>query len=509
MYRPNPFGNPDGSRADLKEIEYSFITDFPFGIQINRCQEELLNKRVIVGAKGSGKTVYLRKIQSILKHNQDETKTGIYVDELIDQNMNCTEKVIAFCDFYERDRLSEKWTQAWKVAILMSLSHKILFDPRLSAYIDDEERKAIQKHLKSAKFLFEDVVSVYQCMSSMLIVSDTVNKMNMLLNNLCWIELFNKIQKIIKKLPPIYIFLDAIDIEYEHSPLHWTSCQKGLFYAIMALLQDYTYGEKLHLIMSMRDNVFTSILKSEHATKFSKESHIFTLDWDESNIKDFLYRKIDKLDDCYFVAPNDSKTVSSWLGISEIINERNETEKIDDFIFRHTRLVPRDIINLCNELAKLHEKITNNPNINISEWVKEIVLRESEAIGDELITICAKNIRINTMHKHVAQYGCSEIYTSDKYFIEGTPAKLVGLLSKYKNLPMTFDMINCLNKTADKEFDADVHLCDILWQNGALGFVDNDGKNHFYAQKFHGETLLPKYKNQYTFRSCINVRMQN
>ena len=144
MYRPNPFGNPDGSRADLKEIEYSFITDFPFGIQINRCQEELLNKRVIVGAKGSGKTVYLRKIQSILKHNQDETKTGIYVDELIDQNMNCTEKVIAFCDFYERDRLSEKWTQAWKVAILMSLSHKILFDPRLSAYIDDEERKAIQ-----------------------------------------------------------------------------------------------------------------------------------------------------------------------------------------------------------------------------------------------------------------------------------------------------------------------------------------------------------------------------
>ena len=119
MYRPNPFGNADGARADLKEIEYSFITDFPFSIHINKCQDELLNKRVIVGAKGSGKTVYLRKIQSILKHNLEDSKTGIYVDEIIDQDMDCTEKVIAFCDFYDRKTLSEKWRQAWKVAILM------------------------------------------------------------------------------------------------------------------------------------------------------------------------------------------------------------------------------------------------------------------------------------------------------------------------------------------------------------------------------------------------------
>ena len=84
MYRSNPFGNADGARADLKEIEYSFITDFPFSTHINRCQDELLNKRVIVGAKGSGKTVYLRKIQSILKHNLEDSKTGIYVDEIIE-----------------------------------------------------------------------------------------------------------------------------------------------------------------------------------------------------------------------------------------------------------------------------------------------------------------------------------------------------------------------------------------------------------------------------------------
>ena len=32
MYEQNPFGNPDGARADLREIESAFITDFPYGL---------------------------------------------------------------------------------------------------------------------------------------------------------------------------------------------------------------------------------------------------------------------------------------------------------------------------------------------------------------------------------------------------------------------------------------------------------------------------------------------
>lgn len=121
MYKDFPFGNPDGSRADLKEIEYSFITDLPYGQKMQNCIEDLLNKRVIVGAKGSGKTVYLRKIQSFLKSEQTEYFTGIYVDNKIDQNINCTEKVIAFCDYFKRETLSEKWAELWKISILISI----------------------------------------------------------------------------------------------------------------------------------------------------------------------------------------------------------------------------------------------------------------------------------------------------------------------------------------------------------------------------------------------------
>ena len=280
MYELNPFGNPDGARADLKEIEYSFITEFPFGVQITKCEDELLNKRVIVGAKGSGKTVYLRKIQSMLKDKQ-ANKTGIYVDDQIDQNMNCTEKVIAFCDFYSMDTLSEKWTQLWKTAIYIAISHKFLFDNKLNSYMDNGDKEVVRKKLKSVNLLFESSFSVYQIVSSLLTMEDTVNKMDRLLYNTCWYELNNLLRKCMRTSPTIYMFFDAVDLEYEHAPLHWSYCQKGLFNAIMIFLQDNTFGEKLHLIMSMRDNVFTSLLKSEHATKTNKESHIFTLDWDE------------------------------------------------------------------------------------------------------------------------------------------------------------------------------------------------------------------------------------
>ncbi len=509
MHKQNPFGNADGSRADLKEIEYSFITDSPFGIQITKYQDELLNKRVIVGAKGSGKTVYLRKIQSILKHRYDEIKTGIYVDDIVEQNMNCTESVIAFCDFYEKTTLSEKWTQAWKIAILTSISHKVIYDQKLESYSNLEEKQAIRNFLKSGGLLFDSIFSVYQCMSAILNTFNTENKMNSFLKKTCWTEIYNIIQKVIRTFPPMYIFLDAIDIEYERAPMHWTSCQKGLFYALMAFLQDYIYGEKLHLIMSLRDNVFTALLASENSTKFSRESHIFSLSWDESSIKEFLSRKIDKLSDCYFYLSGVEKTLTSWLGIDTLTNENNEIEKIEQFILRHTRLVPRDIINICNGLAPLNEQRAINPELNASQWIKEIVLKESEKIGEELITICAKNIKINAMPINIAQYECSDIYTSDKYYAKGTSARLLEILSQYKNTPMTFNTIENMNSDANIVFGKDIHLSDILWQNGAVGFVDDNETVHFYAQKFHGATLLPRNKKRYVFRSCVNIKLHS
>lgn len=507
MYKEFPFGNPDGSRADLKEIEYSFITDLPYGQKIQNCIEELLNKRVIVGAKGSGKTVYLRKIQSILKREETEHLTGIYVDNTIDQNINCTEKVIAFCDYFKRETLSEKWAELWKISIIISVSLKFLHDQRLSEYCSEKE--TISTILKKAEMFFKTPCSVYDIFSVMLRKADTTNKANRMLENEDWIELKHIITSTLRNCPAIYIFLDAIDLEYEHAPMQWLTCQKGLFYAIMAFLQEDTIGEKLHIIISLRDNVFTSILRSEHATKFSKESHIFTLDWDEKNILIFLRQKISNLPDCYFVkASHSQKNIENWLGIDYITNEFSQKEKIESFILRHTRLVPRDIINLCNELSKLHVELVNDPSIDINNWITECVYKESRIIGKELLIICAKNITSNLMPLNAGRYEYSEFYTSDKYYHNSSYQIVKEIL-----LNLIFHCVDCnqireLENSAKKHFENDIHFVDVLWQNGVIGYINSSGTPEFYAQHFDGDSLLPLNKEKYIIRACVSVKLE-
>lgn len=516
MYEQNPFGNPDGARADLREIESAFITDFPYGISINKYPSEILNKRVIVGAKGSGKTVYLRKIQSMLKQ-REEDNASIFVDGDLEQNLNCTDRVIAFCDLYSQQTLSEKWTKLWEISILTTIAYKFLCNTRLSNYINNNDFLEIKDILTSFPFLskvdkeFKCEYSIYSFFQILLSESISKDRMDKTLNNPGYLQLKRKLQSVLRNAPELYFFLDSIDLEYEHAPLHWAMCQKGLFYAVYIFLQDSIWGEKLHLIITLRDNVFTSILRSEHSTKFSNESHIFLLSWDTHNIKYFLEQKIKSLKDCFFIS-NDyetqGKTVNSWLGLSTIMNEYGQEEKIDNFIIRHTRQVPRDVIIICNELATIRSELEHNHDLNIVERITDIVLANSKGIGAELITICAKNLTANHLPAKAGVYRYSDGFTASQYYHESTYQKLLNLLqAKIKQNSFGYEVIAELENEANLEFDNKSFLPDILWQNGVLGYLDKN-KSVFYAQSFKGDTLLPKGKEKYIIRSCIEQKIE-
>lgn len=512
MYKQNPFGNPDGARADLKEIEYSFITDFPFGAQITNAQDDLLNKRVIVGAKGSGKTVYLRKIQSILKGRAETDNTGIYVDDTINQNLNCTDSVIHFCSHFHKQVLSEKWTQLWKISILVAVAHKFIFDSKLKNYVKEDEIEAIKKLLVRMQLFLEYQCSVYDVFTTIVRISDTSYKVTSLIENRVWFQLGNKVQSILRNSPAIYMFLDSVDLEYEHAPVQWISCQKGLFYAVMDYLQRSLWGEKLHIIISLRDNVFTSILRSEHATKFTNETHIFVLDWTTRNILAFLKQKIEKLDDCFFLhSTNDigQKNIYSWLSIQEIENEFGNKEDISDFIIRHTRNTPRDVIIICNTLSAMKREYINSPMTpeQIAQWIKYKVLDKSAIIGAELITICAKNIMGNNITAGGTQMNSLEIL-ADEFYSQTTYTKLLELLSSFKSPILLWEDLLKLQAEARNLFEYDVHLIDVLWNDGIIGYINDSGEFAFYAQRFQEETLLPSKRAQYIVRSCVATKLE-
>ena len=60
MYEKNAFGNPDGSRTEIADMMSEFIVFNKKYFSSGVASPDDMKTRVIVGAKGSRKTVYLR-----------------------------------------------------------------------------------------------------------------------------------------------------------------------------------------------------------------------------------------------------------------------------------------------------------------------------------------------------------------------------------------------------------------------------------------------------------------
>ena len=322
-----------------------------------------------------------------------------------------------------------------------------------------------------------------------------------------WIELEYTLKNILKKSPVIYIFLDAIDIEYEHAPMHWTTCQKGLFYAVMDMLQDKVWGERYHIIIAMRNNVFSSVLRSEHATKFSGESHIFILNWTIDNIRHFLQEKIRRLNECYFIDQNkmacEGKTVESWLGLSRIHNEKRDIdEDIIEYMTRHTRLVPRDIVIMCNRISVARRRFIKDRNFNIQAFVRRIVSDCSIEFGNELITICAKNINANSLPNKAGLHEYAEGFVAYEPYEKKSFSKLKTVLETLPSDRISSQDLAKLKLEVDSVFESNSYISDILWQNGAIGYIDDSGMARYYSYGSIVDQSIPK-KNHYIIRSFL------
>src|SRR5690348_18321837 len=84
-----PFGNPDGSRADIEDLISEFVDfsgDPAYGHLATRANDSMV--RVIVGKLGAGKTVYLRRLQDFQAH-QD----SVYADVPQIGRASCRERV--------------------------------------------------------------------------------------------------------------------------------------------------------------------------------------------------------------------------------------------------------------------------------------------------------------------------------------------------------------------------------------------------------------------------------
>src|ERR1700729_167956 len=344
-----PFGNPDGSRADIEDVLSEFV-DFggnpAYGHLATRANDSMV--RVIVGKLGAGKTVYLRRLQDFQAH-QD----SVYASPP-QQSLPKTEVIVKACQWFSDRVLVEKWMQIWERAIMRSLASHLLRLPELRQQVRDEQAEEIEKSYGRLLGDFLRPRSIYSEVRDIINQQHNAHQLSGYLDDPLWDDLEDLLGEVLSQCKPIYFYLDAIDEEFSHAPMYWLKCQEGLFYQVMRLLRAHKLGGRLHVGVCIRDIVMWSVYRSEQAPRYYNEPHIRVLTWDRGSLLSLLEQKLRRLPASLLMRRTTSgpPTIHDWLGVNGNWPGPNGDATIEDYLLSHTRLIPRDIISLGKELSE-------------------------------------------------------------------------------------------------------------------------------------------------------------
>lgn len=498
-----PFGDPDGARADLDKSVNEFISlderNFSSGISIS---EQDRNIRVIVGKKGSGKTIYLRRLQDSARREDSVFASKIAKD------IPSTNSVIEFCQIFHQEKVTEAWQAAWRIAILNSSFSHITSKHYFSSYVNQEELK--RKYFDLFGFSKSYVVerSPYSELKDIISRFKSEREYWNYASDSRWDDLQTILGNHLKSCPPIFMYLDASDDEFAHAPMDWHRCQKGLFYAVMRMLsQSGAIASRLHAVIAIRDIVYSSILQSEHRTRYIGSPSISLLDWSYSSIEYFYNRKLMHAPSDIF---NDHKdrTSESFLGFKVIWNaKRNILEDAQSYLLRHTRCLPRDIIQMGNAIAA--EKVEVGEHILDEKFweqrLRKVISATAAKFADEQIQVCANQLSSHEAPSRSARQHYAELYTSDKEYIASRGNIVKDFIKEIGTERFSYSEILSAEEKFRNRIPVGVSLPTILWQHGLIGIAEREDEHYFafYALKDHAGFNIPDTGSQYAFHSIL------
>src|SRR5579864_3438719 len=482
-----PFGNPDGSRADIEDLISEFVDfggDPAYGHLATRANDSMV--RVIVGKLGAGKTVYLRRLQDFQAH-QD----SVYAD-VPQQSLPKTEVVVKACQWFSDRVLVEKWMQIWERAIMRSLASHLLRRPELRQQLRDEQADEIEKSYARLLEDFRRPRSIYSQVRDIINQRQTAHQLSTYLDDPLWDDLEDLLGEVIGQCKPIYFYLDALDEEFSHAPMYWLKCQEGLFYQVMRLLRDHKLGGRLHIVVCIRDIVMSSVYRSEHAPRYYNEPHIRVLTWDRNSLLYLLQKKLQRLPPALLMrrVASGPPTIGDWLGVNGHWPGPDGDGPIEDYLLSHTRLIPRDIISLGNDLNEevLRQKQAGQEGLP-PVALQAVVQRCAKRFGDSQLAQCANQISSDLMPQGAALHDYSELFTSTQAYISGVQEKVRSFVRLIGVDRFSRGDLEALQEVADSHFEKATNLASVLWQNGLLGYVDEAGRRRFYSmgdvEQFH------------------------
>jgi hypothetical protein len=504
------FGNPDGSRADLEQVLDDFVT-FPeyaaYGALASRADDRRV--RIIVGAMGAGKTFYLRRLQAYSRRDG-----SMYASRRRDEDPPSTELIVKVCQIYRAHSLSERWRRLWTVAILRAVVSHVLYARELQGRLSGEHQEMLRSY---GKLLGDSGIpeGVYEHLRQVLLAHHTEHALNTFLEDRGWSSVQHVLAECLGDLPPICLYLDAVDDNYPAAPMYWLHCQRGLFDAVLHMLRDQDVGGRLHIIAALRDIVLSSLLQSEQGPKYRGEEHIRVLRWDSDSLRFFLHAKLARLAPSQLIAPGEPPgSMSSWLGGATIRNERRGVdEQLETYLLRHTRCIPRDVVTLGNALSELVESCKAVRTEVEPEAIRKVVSRTARGFAEAQLAQAANQVLTDLMPPQAARRDFLHSYMgADAYLrpeVADTLRRLIAVLSVDRFDVADLTAWRRLASDAVSELEPDgrhIDLATILWQNGLLGFVRNDHRGtsfHFYDLSEVDHFNIPLDEREYVLHPSL------
>ncbi len=484
--RLSPFGMADGARASLGDLGRGYVeVGDP-----RSAMRTLRTIRVIVGKKGAGKTLWLRRQHASLAGDR-----SLYVTDA-DYTAPLTAEVVRVSQWYPRHLLTEVWSSIWRVALLRTVVSHLTTRQRLGPH-----------HLSAPNLWppFSAPVSLGSQVRDVLGAHHSRRHLESYLLRPEWEQVEQSVGAALHNSPPMYFFFDALDEEFQHAPAYWLAAQKGLYFQLMRVLVDGRFGNRLHVSIGLRDLAYVSMLATEHATRYVDNRHIHVLRWDEAKIGYLLAEKLRGLDNDHLLRPELGPTIKGWLGHAEIPNAvRRTSESLDRYMLRHTRLLPRDVIVMGNSLCRLvtEAKEAGARSVGLPE-ICATISRAAQLFGREQLAICANQISAELMPADASKHGYDAIYTGTDAsehglaYVAGIEEKLRAALQAVGVDHFGPDRMTTLHERLECDFGTASAPLAALWQNGLLGYVEDDGMPTFYGATEYDELRMPLYRSSY------------
>ncbi|MFI7589210.1 hypothetical protein ACIB24_19265 [Spongisporangium articulatum] len=495
-----PFGNPDGSRAEIDRLLGDFVDfghDNAFGALATRAEDS--TARVIAGKLGAGKTVYLRRLQ-----DHQARQASVYAD-VPRQDPPSTEVIVRACQWFSGQVLVEKWMQIWSRAILRAVVSHLLLRAELRVHVPDLHLADLETGYTELLGKYRRPRSIYNQVREIINDCHTAGELTRFLDNPLWDDLEDVLGEVIAHCPPLYFYLDAVDEEFGHAPMYWLKCQEGLFYQVMRMLRDHRFGGRLHVVVSIRDIVMSSVRRSEHAPRYHDEPHLRVLTWDADALTYLLQDKVRRLPEEFVMRrTTGDATLADWLGLGSLTNEWGVRERVEEYIIRHTRMIPRDVVSVGNELAAEVLRQKRNRRAKVPEdVVRQVVVRAAKRFGDSQLAQCANQVSSDLMPHGAATHTYSELYTSTQSYIAGVQDEMRSIVRLVGAARFPRADLEGLREIADPHFESATDLGTVLWMNGLLGYLDDGGREVFYTLGDVDEFKLPADVVTYVVHPCL------